>query len=81
MLTLETLRKYVDAVCVNFLELDRRVIALETAVRRSTSGNKPSTKSCANCGVRQRDRHRCFDWPECSLTFDKWKPRKTSCVG
>lgn len=45
----------------------------------STSDNKPMKKSCSTCAEYQKDyESKCFNWPECSLTFDKWKKGKTS---
>lgn len=36
------------------------------------------TKNCENCGHRENEEDRyanCHSWPECSLTYDKWRPR------
>jgi hypothetical protein len=56
MLTLETLRKYADAIYDNFTELDRRMVALETAERRKTvrakrpvQHRKGETVRCSDC--------------------------------
>jgi hypothetical protein len=73
MLTLETLRKYADAIYDNFTELDRRMVALETAERRKTVRRvrpcnkqsmpclhdyKPGTGKCRLCGHQLTDSDR-----------------------
>ena len=59
-----------DALCENFH------IKLEAVER---SDNKPMQKSCSTCAEYQKGADsKCFNWPECSLIFDKWKKGKTT---
>ena len=49
---------------------------LENKIEKLTSTNKDLAKSCGTCKVHNSlsRNKRCFDWPECGLTYDKWKP-------
>ena len=56
--------------------------AWEIVKEAALKATQPDTvyKTCDNCGTDPKTnsgRHiKCFDWPLCSLTYDKWTPQK-----